>query len=261
MGAALRRPRPDGGRRRRRLALAHGGGHRRPGDRGLGDRGHRGDDRQLPADGGALAGDVAPGGRLRLGAQPGGRLQRRPISIRRWRAGRRRCRAWRGRAHLRRVELPSPAGPVRLVALGTDRREPRPHLRAQGRASPDEAWPAFQDGGAVVVSEPFAHRTGIGAARRVRLRTARGDRAFRVAGVYYDYASDQGLVLMSRRTYLRTGTIRPSPASRWTWRPGPTRTRSIERLRAGGRRARDPGDPVQPRRSRRSRWRSSTAPS
>jgi putative ABC transport system permease protein len=34
------------------------------------------------------------------------------------------------------------------------------------------------------------------------LRTLAGPRPFRVAGVYYDYASDQGLVMMSRRTYL-----------------------------------------------------------
>ncbi|HEY7214024.1 MAG TPA: ABC transporter permease, partial [Thermoanaerobaculia bacterium] len=68
---------------------------------------------------------------------------------------------------------------------------------------PDEVWPAFQRGGAVLVSEPFAYRTGTRRGGTVRLRTARGDRAFPVAGVYYDYVSDRGIVLMSRATYLR----------------------------------------------------------
>ena len=35
------------------------------------------------------------------------------------------------------------------------------------------------------------------------LRTDRGPRALRIAGVYYDYSSDRGWVAMSRRTYER----------------------------------------------------------
>lgn len=37
----------------------------------------------------------------------------------------------------------------------------------------------------------------------VRLRTDRGDRDFSVAGVFYDYGSSAGVVVMSRRTYDR----------------------------------------------------------
>jgi putative ABC transport system permease protein len=103
---------------------------------------------------------------------------------------------------IRRVEIPSPAGPVRLVVIGTDVTGGRRTFELKdGR--PGEAWPAFQDGGAVLVSEPFAHRTGVGRGSTLRLRTERGDQGFPVAGVYYDYASDRGIVLMSRRTYLR----------------------------------------------------------
>ncbi|HEX9942048.1 MAG TPA: ABC transporter permease [Thermoanaerobaculia bacterium] len=102
---------------------------------------------------------------------------------------------------IRRVEIPSPSGPIRLVAIGTDDRGLRSFDLKDGR--PEEAWPAFQRGGAVLVSEPFAYRTGVGRGGKVRLRTARGDRDFPVAGVYYDYASDRGIVLMSRATYLR----------------------------------------------------------
>lgn len=103
---------------------------------------------------------------------------------------------------LRRVELPSPAGPVRIVAIGTE----VPNLRSSfelKEGDPDTAWTAFENDGAVVVSEPFSHRTGIGLGDEIRLRTNRGERAFPVVGVYYDYASDRGIVVMSRRTYLR----------------------------------------------------------
>jgi putative ABC transport system permease protein len=103
---------------------------------------------------------------------------------------------------IRRVAIPSASGPVRLVVIGTT-------LKGIGRTfelkdgQPGQAWPAFQDGGTVLVSEPFAHRTGTKRGGTIRLRTEHGDRDFAVAGVYYDYASDRGIVLMSRRTYLR----------------------------------------------------------
>lgn len=102
---------------------------------------------------------------------------------------------------IRRAEVSSPEGPVRLVVLGTDLESISVYELLEG--DPREVWPAYLDGDAVVVSEPFARKRGVGAGDALRLRTSRGERAFRVAGVYYDYASDQGLVQMSRRTYLR----------------------------------------------------------
>lgn len=111
---------------------------------------------------------------------------------------------------VRRVELeapaPGPAGRVevertRLLALDLDARSyPGFDLR---RGDPREVWPAFQEGGAVIVSEVFAYRRGVGVGASLPLPTDRGERSFPIAGVYTDYASDQGLVLMSRRTYER----------------------------------------------------------
>lgn len=103
---------------------------------------------------------------------------------------------------LRRVEISSPGGPVRIVAIGTE----VPNLRSSfelKEGDPETAWTAFENEGAVVVSEPFSHRTGVGLGDEIRLRTSQGERAFPVVGVYYDYASDRGIVVMSRRTYLR----------------------------------------------------------
>jgi putative ABC transport system permease protein len=64
-------------------------------------------------------------------------------------------------------------------------------------------WPAFQQGGAVIVSESYAYCHGLRVGSRVRLRTDRGVHAFPVAGVYYAYGTDQGVVTMNRKTYDR----------------------------------------------------------
>jgi putative ABC transport system permease protein len=138
---------------------------------------------------------------------------------------------------LRRTELPSENGSIRLVILGTDLRGLSGYELKEGR--PSEAWPAFQDQDAVVVSEPFSHRRGVSKGDLLRLRTAAGDRDFRVAGVYYDYASDRGLVLMSRKTYLRHWRDRPLTGFSVDLKPGADVEQTIRRLRAAL--AKEPG--------------------
>jgi putative ABC transport system permease protein len=56
---------------------------------------------------------------------------------------------------------------------------------------------------AAVVSESFAlrHRKAVGDG--VVLNTPRGQRTFRVAAVYYDYSSDQGVVVLDRSTFRK----------------------------------------------------------
>jgi putative ABC transport system permease protein len=96
------------------------------------------------------------------------------------------------------VVVSGETGPVNVVALGLARGR-RPSFRF---ASGEEAaiWNAF-DAGSIVVSEPFAYRQRIRAGDVVGLRTDRGLHAFRVAGVFYDYGSSAGAVMMSRPTY------------------------------------------------------------
>ncbi|HEX9818718.1 MAG TPA: FtsX-like permease family protein [Methylomirabilota bacterium] len=97
----------------------------------------------------------------------------------------------------RGVVVQSARGPVQVVALAVDpARPPRWRFR---EGSADGVW----DGDAVIVSEPYANRHGTGAGAPVRLRTDRGQQDFRVAGVFYDYGSSAGVVVMSRRTYDR----------------------------------------------------------
>ena len=58
---------------------------------------------------------------------------------------------------------------------------------------PEEIWKEFT-GGDIIVSEPFAYRYDLKAGSMLELKTDKGMKEFRVAGIYYDYASDQGLV-------------------------------------------------------------------
>ncbi len=102
---------------------------------------------------------------------------------------------------VRRVELRSASGPIRLLAIDADRRRFRGFELLAG--DPGDVWRRVGAGEEAMVSEPFARRFGVGMGGVVRLPTSGGERGFRVAGVFYDYASDLGLVLISRRTYLR----------------------------------------------------------
>ena len=101
----------------------------------------------------------------------------------------------------RSVTVESPAGSTRLVVLGIP--SPRYFTFRFTRRPAAAVWPAFEAGGAVIVSEPYAYRRRLGVGSTLRLRTDRGERTFHVAGVFYDYATDQGVVALSRRTYER----------------------------------------------------------
>jgi putative ABC transport system permease protein len=99
----------------------------------------------------------------------------------------------------RRVEVRSAGGPTQLVALGTAAPSRRQFRFLEG--APAEVWSAFEDGGAAIVSEPYAYRRGLRVGSTLRLGTDRGERELPVAGVFADYGSDQGVVMVSRQTY------------------------------------------------------------
>ncbi len=98
----------------------------------------------------------------------------------------------------RRVEVMTPNGPTEVVAI-----QAGPRARAGFRfkeGEPAEVWAAFA-GGEVIVSEPFAYHHDLHVGSFVRLPTARGERDLRVAGVFFDYGSDRGVVMLDRATY------------------------------------------------------------
>jgi putative ABC transport system permease protein len=90
-------------------------------------------------------------------------------------------------------------GPFRLIAIEQDPRGDRAFdFIEEVRGGAIEA---FRAGDGVLVSEPYAYRRGIGVGDSVRLSTPTGPRSVPVAGVFYDYASDQGVVMIARRLY------------------------------------------------------------
>jgi putative ABC transport system permease protein len=56
---------------------------------------------------------------------------------------------------------------------------------------------------AVLISEPYSFRHDLHAGDSVTLPTDKGDKAFRIAGVYVDYGSETGVIAMHRNTYLK----------------------------------------------------------
>jgi putative ABC transport system permease protein len=101
----------------------------------------------------------------------------------------------------RRVWLENESGRTRVIVV----------QMAPGRyagtevldGDPRQVWRAFEQDGAVLVSEPYAYRNGVRAGDQVRLMTRSGERSFDVASVYQSYDVNAGAVLMSRSTYDR----------------------------------------------------------
>ncbi len=102
---------------------------------------------------------------------------------------------------IRNATVHSPEyGDVRLVAPTTLRNRILKSYSAGSSAA--DILQQLQNG-AVIVSEPFANRFHLPPDASITLDTDHGAQKFPVVGVYYDYSSDQGLVLMMLDTYRR----------------------------------------------------------
>ena len=99
---------------------------------------------------------------------------------------------------MRRVAVESSVGTVLLDALQPASASYAGVTLTAGTS--DEVWRAFARG-EVLLSEPFAFRHALTLGDSIELVTASGPRRFRIAGVYRDYGSDRGAVLMHRAIY------------------------------------------------------------
>ena len=103
----------------------------------------------------------------------------------------------------RSISVASPSGRVHLAVTDAAAGRSDESLYRLASGSPAEVWRRVREG-AVVVSEPFAYRRGLlEEPSSVTLDTDRGEHSFPVAGVYYDYATEHGTVLMHRDVYER----------------------------------------------------------
>ncbi len=103
---------------------------------------------------------------------------------------------------VRGVDIPTAdGGRTRLMVFDIDARGESGFQFASGDAP--AIWAAFRHGDTVLVTEPYAFRHEVEAGSTVELLTDAGQRAFTIAGVYYNYASEEGLVAIDRVTYER----------------------------------------------------------
>lgn len=100
----------------------------------------------------------------------------------------------------RSVTVESPNGPTILMAEEMDERDHQ--LMQLTTADHERIWSGFEQG-TVLVSEPLAYRLNLNIGDTVALYTDQGEQRFLISGIYYDYGSDQGVVLMSLETYRR----------------------------------------------------------
>jgi putative ABC transport system permease protein len=113
------------------------------------------------------------------------------------------ARSWPGveRADvLRAVDVGSPQGQIALSAV-SDPDFTRPRIFVSTDGGREAAREAVRNG-AVLASEPLANRLGLPArGARITLTTDRGPREFPIAGIYRDYSSSQGSVMMGLDLY------------------------------------------------------------
>ncbi|HZI13438.1 MAG TPA: FtsX-like permease family protein [Myxococcus sp.] len=102
-----------------------------------------------------------------------------------------------------RVTTPRVDGvPTDLLAIDFTQTRTRPYRFKDG--NPDTVWRELEAStDAILVSEPFSFHRGVGVGDSVRVSTDKGPRDFRVVGVYFDYGSDVGTLLVPRTTYER----------------------------------------------------------
>lgn len=99
----------------------------------------------------------------------------------------------------RSVWLQTDSGLTRLTAI---RMAPESYAGVRLLdAEPASVWPAFEEEGAVLVSDSYAWRHDVSRGGTVTLPTRHGERVFPVAATYQSYDADLDAVMMSRRTY------------------------------------------------------------
>ncbi|MEQ1857393.1 MAG: ABC transporter permease [Longimicrobiales bacterium] len=104
-----------------------------------------------------------------------------------------------GHSTYRGVDIVDGVGAFRLVALALDPRGAETFDFVDG--DEDQIMSAFRSGEGAIVSEPFSFRRGVATGDVVALPTPSGPQDIRVLGVFFDYGSDQGAVIVSRSLY------------------------------------------------------------
>jgi putative ABC transport system permease protein len=116
------------------------------------------------------------------------------------------------------------------VTLGVTMESPKnsPEFLGGGDAAKERAW---HQPDSVIASEPLARRLGLKVGQRISIPTPLGERQFTVTGIFYDYTSDQGLLLMQRQNFDRFWSDSRVQAVSLYLRPGSSVEAVLERAR------------------------------
>jgi len=101
----------------------------------------------------------------------------------------------------RMVKVQSPDGPTELLAIRQSENIFRNDRLKKG--NPNTLWSEYERGEIVLISESLAYRRGLGIGDGLRLLTDHGERTFTIGGIFYDYATDQGMVMMYLDVYRK----------------------------------------------------------
>ncbi|MDP2970831.1 MAG: FtsX-like permease family protein [Deltaproteobacteria bacterium] len=69
------------------------------------------------------------------------------------------------------------------------------------RGDPKTILNQFASGQSILVTESFSLRHQVDAGDRIKINTPQGERDFLISGVFYDYSSDWGMILMERNLF------------------------------------------------------------
>jgi putative ABC transport system permease protein len=100
---------------------------------------------------------------------------------------------------------------------------------------PQAIWEGFNKTQAVLVSEPYAYRRELQTGDTLRLRTDSGVRPFSVAGVFYDYGSQRGVIVIRRGLFDQYWTDRRVSSAGVHAQRGTSQRQLLDRLRAAAR--------------------------
>jgi putative ABC transport system permease protein len=116
------------------------------------------------------------------------------------------------------------------VTLGVTMESPRnsPEFLGGGDAQKLRTW---HQSDSVIASEPLARRLGLTVGSRISIPTPAGSRDFYVTGIFYDYTSDQGLLLIQRQNFERFWADSRVQAISLYLRPGSSVESVINRAR------------------------------
>jgi len=87
----------------------------------------------------------------------------------------------------------------------------------------------FDDSSDAMISEPLAGKSGLRVGDRFSMDTPSGKRQFRVYGVFYDFGSERGQIMIDRRTYAADWKDDAVNALHVTLKPGFNRARIASR--------------------------------